>query len=386
MKKMCVLSLLAAFITAGCSSTADEPPRSMPAAQENPAQEQPSASTLLPSALPAQTAVPETYTVQEPEVLAANLEVPWSITKSGDVLYITERTGGIVKIDNGTAVKQRVELKEELADASEAGLLGLALDPDFAGSGLAYAYYTYNDGSGLFNRIVTLRLEKDAWKEVDLLVDKLPAGSVHHGGRLGIGPDGRLYATAGDAGAAEIAQERGSLGGKILRLNLDGSVPEDNPFADSYVYSYGHRNAQGLAWTDDGVLYASEHGSRSHDEINEIEPGLNYGWPVIEGEEQREGMVTPLFTSGSDTTWAPSGMAYADGKLYAAALRGNAIVAFDLETGEEREVVTGYGRIRDVMIADGMLYFVSNNTDGRGSPQEGDDKLYRVPLSALDDA
>ncbi|MBY0011960.1 PQQ-dependent sugar dehydrogenase [Paenibacillus typhae] len=380
-----MLSLLTAFITSGCSSAAEEPPLSLPAAQKNPVQEQPPASAPLTSALPAQTAAPETDAVPEPEVLAANLEVPWSIAKAGDVLYITERTGSIVKIDNGTAVKQRVELKKELADVSEAGLLGLALDPDFVETGLAYAYYTYNDGSGPFNRIVTLRLEEDAWKEEDLLLDRIPSGSVHHGGRLGIGPDGKLYATAGDAGDAEIAQERGSLGGKILRLNLDGSVPEDNPFADSYVYSYGHRNAQGLAWTDDGVLYASEHGNRSHDEINEIEAGLNYGWPVIEGEEQREGMVTPLFTSGGDTTWAPSGMAYADGRLYAAALRGSAILAFDLETGGEREVVTGYGRVRDVLIADGMLYFVSNNTDGRGSPQKEDDKLYRVSLSALDE-
>ncbi|MDF9839306.1 MULTISPECIES: PQQ-dependent sugar dehydrogenase [unclassified Paenibacillus] len=384
MKKICILSLLTAFITAGCSSAADEPPLSPPAAQENSVQEQPPASAPQASALPAQTVAPETDAVPEPEVLAANLEVPWSMAQAGDILYITERTGSIVKIDNGTAVKQRVELKKELADVSEAGLLGLALKPDFAESGLAYAYYTYNDGSGLFNRIVTLRLDKDIWKEEELLLDRIPSGSVHHGGRLGIGPDGKLYATAGDAGEAEIAQERGSLGGKILRLNLDGSVPEDNPFADSYVYSYGHRNAQGLAWTDDGILYASEHGNRSHDEINEIEPGLNYGWPVIEGEEQREGMVTPLFTSGSDTTWAPSGMAYADGRLYAAGLRGSAILAFDLETGEEREVVTGYGRVRDVLIADGMLYFVSNNTDGRGSPQEEDDKLYRVSLSALD--
>ncbi|CAM4352747.1 PQQ-dependent sugar dehydrogenase [Paenibacillus typhae] len=385
MKKIWMLSLLTAFITAGCSSAAEEPPLSLPAAQENQVQEQPAASAPRVSALPVQTAAPETDAVPEPEVLAANLEVPWSIAKDGDVLYITERTGSIVKIEDGTAVKQRVELKKELAGVSEAGLLGLALDPDFAETGLAYTYYTYDEGPEIFNRIVTLRLEKDAWKEEDLLLDNLPAGSVHHGGRLGIGPDGKLYATAGDAGDAEIAQERGSLGGKILRLNLDGSVPEDNPFADSYVYSYGHRNAQGLAWTEDGVLYASEHGNRSHDEINEIEPGLNYGWPVIEGEEQREGMVTPLFTSGGDTTWAPSGMAYADGRLYAAALRGSAILAFNLETGGEREVVTGYGRVRDVLIADDMLYFVSNNTDGRGTPQEEDDKLYRVSLSALDE-
>ncbi|AIQ47214.1 quinoprotein glucose dehydrogenase [Paenibacillus sp. FSL R7-0273] len=380
MKKSYALSLLAVLMTAGCSSAADEPLLS--------SQTQPAGHGQQPSAQPVETAVPETAeasdaAVAEPEVVAANLQVPWSIAKAGDILYLTERPGTIVKIEDGTVDRQEVQLAKELATASEAGLLGLVLDPDFAGSGLAYAYYTYTDSSGQFNRIVTLRHDNGIWNEEELLLDKLPSGSVHHGGRLALGPDGKLYATAGDAGDRDIAQDTGSLGGKILRLNTDGSVPEDNPFTDSYVYSYGHRNAQGLVWTGDGVLYASEHGQSSHDEVNEIEAGLNYGWPVIEGDEAREGMVTPLFTSGSDHTWAPSGMAYSEGVLYTAALRGTAILAFDLETGEEREAITGYGRIRDVMIDGDMLYFVSNNTDGRGNPQDGDDKLYRVPLPAL---
>ncbi|WP_342566237.1 sorbosone dehydrogenase family protein [Paenibacillus sp. FSL R7-0345] len=381
MKKIYVLSILTAVMTAGCSSAAEEPLVSRPAAQENSVQEQPAAPEPQMSAQPSPDAGEAAVT--ERGVLADNLEVPWSITKTGDVFYITERPGNIVQIEGGEAVRQQVKLEKKLATASEAGLLGLALDAEFAESGLAYAYYSYTDNSGQFNRIVTLRLEDGIWSEEDLLLDKLPSGSVHHGGRLQIGPDGKLYATAGDASAADTAQDTDSLGGKILRLNLDGSIPEDNLQADSYVYSYGHRNAQGLAWTDDGVMYASEHGNRSQDEINEIEPGLNYGWPVIEGDEQQEGMVTPLFTSGGDTTWAPSGMAYADGSLYVAALRGSAILAFNLETGTEREALTGYGRVRDVMIQDDMLYFVSNNTDGRGDPKEEDDKLYRVSLSAL---
>ncbi|AIQ52761.1 PQQ-dependent sugar dehydrogenase [Paenibacillus sp. FSL R7-0331] len=381
MKKRTAVSLLAVLLTAGCSAAADEQQHSSEARQESPADQHTSAQSAAP-------VTPETSdnagaAVNEPEVVAANLEVPWSIAKAGDIFYLTERPGNIVKIDNGHVERQEVQLVKEIAAASEAGLLGLVLDPDFTGSGLAYAYYTYTDSSGQFNRIVTLRQDNGIWKEEELLLDKLPSGSVHHGGRLALGPDGKLYATAGDAGDRDSAQDTGSLGGKILRLNTDGSVPEDNPFAGSYVYSYGHRNAQGLVWTGAGVLYASEHGQSSHDEVNEIEAGLNYGWPVIEGDEAREGMVTPLFTSGSDHTWAPSGMAYAEGVLYTAALRGTAVLAFDLETGEEREAITGYGRIRDVMIDGDMLYFISNNTDGRGSPADEDDKLYRVPLPAL---
>ena len=319
----------------------------------------------------------------EPVALADNLRIPWSIEIHGDIIYLTERPGSIVKIENGAVERQRVELSKRLSNAAEAGLLGFALAPDFADSGRAYAYYTYQEGSRPLNRIVTLRLEADVWKEERVLVDRIPSGRVHHGGRLKIGPDGKLYATTGDAAEANLAQNPESLGGKMLRMNPDGSIPDDNPFPGSYVYSYGHRNPQGLVWAPDGTLYASEHGNRANDEINLIEAGLNYGWPVIEGTERREGYVTPLFTSGRNTTWAPSGLAFHDGKIYAAALRGTAILAFDPASGEQREVITGYGRIRDVRIEGRNLYFVTNNTDGRGNPQDGDDKLYRVPIASV---
>lgn len=316
----------------------------------------------------------------ELEVIAENLNIPWSIEAANGTFYLTERTGSIVKIENGIE-RQRVELKKELATASEAGLLGFVLGPDFQESHLAYAYYTYVDSSGQFNRIVTLRLEDGAWKEESLLLDRIPSGAYHHGGRLKIGPDNKLYATAGDASQANIAQDRGSLGGKILRMNLDGSVPSDNPFSDSYVYSVGHRNPQGMTWLPDGTLYASEHGNRANDEINVIEAGQNYGWPIIEGHEEQEGMVAPLFTSGNESTWAPSGMDNYDGKLYVAALRGTAVLEFDLKTGQSREVITDLGRIRDVRVEGNDLYFITNNTDGRGNPQGNDDKLYRITLS-----
>ncbi len=216
-----------------------------------------------------------------------------------------------------------------------------------------------------------------------MLLDKIPSGRVHHGGRLEIGPDNKLYATAGDATEPSLAQDKNALAGKILRLNLDGSIPNDNPFQNSYVYSYGHRNSQGIVWAPDGTMYASEHGNNRNDEINRIEPGQNYGWPVIEGNVSQEGMMTPIFTSGNDTTWAPSGMDFYDGKLYVAALRGTALLAFDIEKKEYREVITGLGRIRDVYIEGEMLYFVTNNTDGCGNPQPNDDKLYKISFSQL---
>ncbi|MDZ7834448.1 MAG: PQQ-dependent sugar dehydrogenase [Alkalibacterium sp.] len=181
----------------------------------------------------------------------------------------------------------------------------------------------------------------------------------------------------------DIAQDPDSLGGKILRMNRDGSVPADNPLTDSYVYSYGHRNPQGLTWSSDGSLYSSEHGNRANDEINLIEGGQNYGWPIIEGNQEQEDMVSPLFTSGGANTWAPSGMDYYDGRIYVAGLRGRAVFEFDLETDEQSEAVSGFGRIRDVLIEDDILYFISNNTDGRGDPKENDDKLYRLSIPRL---
>ncbi len=321
---------------------------------------------------------------QEMELVMENLEVPWSIQKLGGTFYLTERPGHIVKIENGKMERQKVELQKELSTAAEAGLLGFVLSPDFSESNMAYAYYTYEDDAGQFNRVVTLHLEDNVWSEEELLLDRIPSGAYHHGGRLKIGPDEKLYATTGDATVRDSAQDIDSLGGKILRMNLDGTIPKDNPDADSYVYSYGHRNPQGLVWSPDGELFASEHGNNANDEINRIEAGENYGWPLIEGKQEQEGMVSPLFTSGAETTWAPSGMSFYNGKLYVAALRGTAVLAFDPASGEQKEIVTGLGRIRDVLADGDYLYFITNNTDGRGEPQDNGDKLYRLPLSGLE--
>lgn len=315
------------------------------------------------------------------EAVADNLVIPWDINKIGDIFYLSERQGSITKVENGQQIRQPVIFEKQVASSvSEAGFLGFILAPDFAETGRAYGYYTYQNG-GQFNRVVELRLEGNEWRETKVLLDQIPSDTVHHGGRLELGPDGKLYATAGDAAQPELAQNLDSLAGKILRLNLDGSIPEDNPFPSSYVYSYGHRNPQGLAWAEDGTMNATEHGPNAQDEINVIKPGKNYGWPEITGENTKQGMETPLFNSGTDT-WAPSGMAIYGDKLYVATLRGNAVREFDLQTIETREVVTGLGRIRDVWIEEDVLYFVSNNTDGRGTPLTEDDKLYKMLLSS----
>ncbi|MBV7505116.1 sorbosone dehydrogenase family protein [Bacillus sp. sid0103] len=316
------------------------------------------------------------------EVVAERLHVPWSIDKVNQAYYISERTGTIVKIENGKTERQPVRLAMPLAKAAEAGLLGFVLDPQFLENHQAYAYYTYsNDQKGQFNRVVVLRTNGSVWAEEKILLDRIPSAAYHHGGRLKIGPDELLYITTGDATTPETAQDVKSLNGKILRMKLDGAIPADNPFPNSYVYSYGHRNPQGLVWVGT-TLYASEHGQSAHDEINRITPGANFGWPVIQGAEQKAGMVTPLYQSG-DETWAPSGLAAANGKLYAAALRGNAVRKFRLDQKQTSPVVTGLGRIRDLYVDGAYLYFVSNNTDGRGNPDENDDKLYRVLIRDL---
>lgn len=314
------------------------------------------------------------------EIIAEQLRTPWSIEKSDTALYVTERPGNIVKIMEGEVERQQVLLKKELSTAPEAGLLGFVLAPDFTTTHIAYAYYTYEEGSTQFNRVVTLTLIDNKWLETDLLIDRIQSGTYHHGGRLKIGPDRKLYVTVGDATQPSLAQDLDALEGKILRFNLDGSIPNDNPFPRSYVYSYGHRNPQGLAWATDGTMYASEHGNAANDEINIIEKGKNYGWPLTEGTDKQQHMVTPLFTSGSAKTWAPSGIAVVDDQLYAAALRGTAVLTFDANMKKQDVLLSEFGRIRDVFMDGSYLYFISNNTDGRGNPQPDDDKLYRIPL------
>jgi len=372
MKRLMISAISASFILSACSNDSNEETEDKGKQTQNEMEHEQSQSDDNQ----------ERKETKGIETVAQGLDIPWSIARSDDVFYLSERPGKIIKIDGNKKTEQQVDLDKEVSTAAEAGLLGFVLAPDFKDSKEAYAYYTYED-NGQFNRIVKLKLENDTWKEDEVLIDKIPSGQYHHGGRLKIGPDDKLYATTGDASDEQNAQDKDTLGGKILRINLDGSKPKDNPISNSYVYSYGHRNPQGIVWTPDGQMYASEHGNQANDEINEINEGQNYGWPVIEGNEENDNMETPIFTSGSDDTWAPSGIAFKDGIIYSAALRGEGIMKFDVEKDEMKKVATKYGRIRDVYIVNDDLYFVSNNTDGRGNPSQNDDKMYKVSLSQL---
>lgn len=313
-----------------------------------------------------QTTTSTTLTQQ----LATKLESPWSIDSDGDRFFITERNGTIVKVEaDGSMIREEVHLSEPLSNAAEAGLLGFVLQDDFDESGLAYAYYTYDSAGAPINRIVRLQYEEGEWRETDILLDGIESGLVHHGGRLAMSPEGTLFATIGDGATPENAQNPELPNGKIVKIQKDGSFN---------IVSMGHRNPQGLAWNSEGELYSSEHGQSANDEINKIVQGGNYGWPEIEGNESKEGMYSPLLTSGANETWAPSGMTFHDGLLYVAALRGKAILVIDPDRMEIVDKIDGYGRIRDIYSDGESLFFITNNTDGRGNPTESDDIFYKI--------
>ncbi|MBY0123559.1 PQQ-dependent sugar dehydrogenase [Bacillus sp. S/N-304-OC-R1] len=313
---------------------------------------------------------------------ANHLYIPWTINKNGNLFFLSQREGSVIQIngDLGLVDVQNVKVSKEIYHEGEGGFLGFTLAPDFEKSNMAYAYHSYQKDGKNLNRIVSLKLEGNMWKENGVLLEGIPGGDVNTGGRIKIGPDGMLYATTGDIGVGENAQNLKSLAGKILRMTLTGEIPSDNPFKDSYVYSYGHRNPQGLAWDDKGNLYSSEHGASGHDEINLIQAGKNYGWPLIQGDEEAKDMVKPIVQSG-DKTWAPSGMAFNDGKLYVASLAGKKIFTYDVASRELEEFYTEGGRLRDVLVDKDGLFTITSNRDKRGNPSDKDDRLIHISLT-----
>ena len=335
------------------------------------------------------------------EVVVTDLATIWAIDFAPDGrIFLTERGGRIRTVRDGT-LDPEPWMSLEVVEQSESGLLGLALDPDFAANGYVYVAYTYATADGgLQNRLVRLREDpatgRGAFDRV--LLDDARGARVHDGGRVRFGPDGKLYWTMGDAGNQPLAQDLASWNGKILRLNADGSIPDDNPFPGSPVYSYGHRNPQGLAWQPGTErLYALEHGPSGQqsccDEVNLIQPGMNYGWPGVFGDRTEAGTVAPVLHSGAsrDTTWAPGGAAFVTGGPWAGSLvfvglRGESLYRVTLDpddpmraAGVERLFRGQYGRLRDVVEGpDGALYVATSNRDGRGNPRQGDDRLLRV--------
>ncbi len=320
-------------------------------------------------------------------VVAENLTVPWAIgfLPSGDLL-VTERGGRVVRIGQDRKTYPIAGVRE----TSEGGLLGLALHPGFARTGWVYLYLTGEKDGTIENRIERYTLENDTLTQRTVIFDAIPAASRHDGGRIAFGPDEFLYITTGDATEDALAQDMQSLAGKILRIRDDGTIPSDNPFGNA-VYSYGHRNAQGIAWDDEGRLWETEHGRSiplsGYDELNLIEKGGNYGWPEVQGDETREGMIAPVLHSGPYETWAPASAAFLDGSIYFGGLRGAALFEARVEDGgipELRVHLDDYGRIREVIVGpDGYLYVTTSNRDGRGSPRPGDDRILRVDPDLL---
>lgn len=313
------------------------------------------------------------------EVAAQGLQIPWAIAFDNDIIYISERRGSIVRLNRGEQARQEVQLAKKVHHEGEGGFLGFVLSPDFTTTQLAYAYHTYKEKGETLNRIVLLKQEEDSWLEQKALLEGIPGDLYHNGGRIAIGPDQMLYVTTGDAQKPAQSQDTDSVAGKILRMTLDGQVPEDNPFPNSYVYSYGHRNPQGLDWNADGDLYSTEHGPSGrpggHDEINIITAGSNYGWPNIIGDAKQQGMVTPIYHTGEQAI-APSGTVIdAKGRLLIAALVGEALYRYDPSTAVMEVLFEGIGRIRDVKLVGDKFYLITNNRDGRGKPSDIDDQL-----------
>lgn len=336
------------------------------------------------------------------DVVIKGLDAPWAIDFAPDGrIFITERRGRIRVVERGH-LRPDPWMTLDVAASGEAGLLGLALDPRFGQTSFLYVAYTYRSAAGkMQNRLVRLREDPKTGKGMldKVLIDNIAGANNHDGGRVKFGPDGKLYWSMGDAQESRRAQNLSSLNGKILRLNPDGSVPADNPFPNSYVYSYGHRNPQGLAWQPQTRrLYATEHGPSGfqgccRDEVNFIEPGKNYGWPEVRGDETREGMVPPVIHAGTSETWAPAGASFGTrgpwaGSLLFTGLRGQTLYRVQLDPNDarksvqlERHFYRRFGRLRDVVEGpDGTLYLLTSNRDGRGSPIADDDRVIRMNL------
>jgi glucose/arabinose dehydrogenase len=357
-----------ALVLTGCGSgdEATEPSTAPPSAPKSPSAQ---ASTVPP--------VPDLAVAAD---VATGLEVPWGIAAlpSGGALVSERISGRVLRVEADGTTTSLGQVPGVRA-RGEGGLLGLAVDP--ADPNAFFAYFT----SGSDNRVVRVQLADDRLGAVEPVLTGIPSDSIHNGGRLLIGREGFLYVATGDAGDGNLAQDTRSLAGKILRLNLDGSVPADNPFGNP-VWSYGHRNVQGLAFDSAGRLWASEFGSKLADELNLIERGGNYGWPVVEGTADGfRDFIDPQVTWPTDEA-SPSGLVIVDDVAYLAALRGQRLWQVQLTDGvagtPRAWLEDELGRLRTLaVLSDGQVWLSTSNRDGRGDPRDGDDRIVRLSLT-----
>jgi glucose/arabinose dehydrogenase len=315
--------------------------------------------------------------------VAEGLRVPWGIDFLPDgSAVVTERdTRRVLRVDatgSGPAEVTELGVVDEAVPAVEGGLLGVAVSPDFAEDRWIYLYAT----TGGDNRVLRARLSGDRLGEPEVVLDGIPAGAIHDGGRLEFGPDGHLDVSTGEVGEESLAQDPDSLGGKVLRITPEGRPAPGNPDPGSPVWSLGHRNVQGLAFDDRDRLWASEFGDQTFDELNLLEPGANYGWPQVEGTGGGEGFTDPQVTWSTDEA-SPSGLAWHDGALWLGALQGERLWRVTVRGGRAVEptpfFVGEYGRLRTVVTTpDGDLWVTTSNHDGRGSPAAEDDRILLV--------
>lgn len=351
-RRLSILLLLAGLL-AGCSGGAapdgDDPPR-------------PSESST------------QARQGHPPIPVVTGLSAPWSVAFVGDVPVVSERDSARVLEITAEGKSREVGTIDGVEPAGEGGQLGLAVDDEHR----LYVYSTADDGNRIQRYDLTGEPGSFRLGPMTTLVEGIPVAANHNGGRLALGPDGMLYAATGDAGSPALAQDLGSPAGKILRMTRDGEVPADNPFPGSLVYSIGHRNVQGLAWANDGTMFATEFGQNTWDELNVVEAGGNYGWPEVEGRAGADGFVDPV-QQWRPSEASPSGLAHLDGTLYVANLGGEVLRAVPVaDPATSTVVVDDQGRLRDAVVSpDGHLWVLTNNTDGRGTPREGDDQVLR---------
>ncbi|HEY3682347.1 MAG TPA: PQQ-dependent sugar dehydrogenase [Streptosporangiaceae bacterium] len=364
------ITVAAALTAAGCGVGGGPQPTDQPTQTSQPTSASPSPTSS-----------------DKPKALATNLSVPWGLAflPDGGALVTERDKADILRITPQGQVTPAGKVAG-VVKGGEGGLLGIAISPDFTTDQSVYAYYT----SATDNRIVRMKWTESgqvdgSLKNQQVILRGIPKGTVHNGGRLAFGPDGMLYASTGETGRGSEAQDKASLGGKILRMTPDGAPAKGNPF-HTLVWSYGHRNVQGMAWDAQRRMYATEFGQDRWDEINRIEPGKDYGWPKVEGKGGGGKYVDPLVTWRTSEA-SPSGLAYAGSTLFAAALKGQRLWTIPVgksgQLGKPKALLTGvYGRLRTVVPApdNKSLWVTTSNRDGRGEPRPGDDKVIMIPL------
>ncbi|MFJ3717655.1 PQQ-dependent sugar dehydrogenase [Streptomyces sp. NPDC090057] len=378
-----VLAATALLLTAGCSSGGERFP-----GDGGGTAPRGTATATAPSGRASESAPPAKGSVKVLRTVAEGLKTPWGLAPlpGGGLLVSSRNDGTITRVDEKTGRETLLGAVSGVAAEGEGGLLGIALSPGFASDHMIYAYFT----SASDNRIVRMLYDagKPAGEQLgapDTVFKGIPKGFIHNGGRIAFGPDRMLYAGTGESGDRGLAQDRKSLGGKILRLTPEGEPAPGNPFPGSPVYSYGHRNVQGLAWDSRQRLFASEFGQDTWDELNAIVPGGNYGWPDAEGRSSDSRFRNPVAEWHTDEA-SPSGIAYVDGVIWMAALKGERLWRVPLRgtsaSAAPQAFLTGeYGRLRTVVPAGGgKVWLVTSNTDGRGKPKKGDDRVLEVSV------